>query len=454
MLGDFIRHAQDYAENAIGIMFRRERTQLIETIERSKVIYAPLGWQYHEQDKMWRASNGARLRFAYLERDADAEAYQGHSYSRVYVEEIGTFPSERPILKLMATLRSGAGVPVGFRATGNPGGPGHQWVKARYIDPAPSGWKIVRDQASGLERIYIPSRVSDNQFLGPDYVNQLKATGSSTLVKAWLEGDWSVVEGAFFDCWSTERHVVAPFTVPANWTRFRSFDWGSAKPFSVGWWAIAGEDHSFAIQGRHGTIPRGALVRYREWYGCIPGQPNTGLKLHAEAIAATILAKSVGEEFAYTVLDPSTFSEDGGPSHAERMMKAGLTGLRRGDNKRVSQKGAVGGWDQMRSRLVGDADGRPMIYTFSTCVDSIRTIPALQHDPDKPEDLDSDGEDHAADEWRYACMSRPYIRVAEQPKAKPKELIYEVNQQGQVVSNMSVMEIVQERMRRKKANGF
>ena len=105
VLGDFLEHADTYGENAIGLMIRRERTQLIETIERSKQIYGPLGWTFHEQDKMWRAPDGARLRFAYLETDADAEVYQGHSYTRVYVEEIGNFPSDKPILKLMATLR-------------------------------------------------------------------------------------------------------------------------------------------------------------------------------------------------------------------------------------------------------------------------------------------------------------------------------------------------------------
>src|SRR5678816_4589847 len=165
VLGDFIVHADLYGANAIALMVRRTRTELVETIERSKQIYGPLGAVYHEQDKMWRFPNGARLRFAYLERDADADGYQGHSYTRVYVEEIGTFPTAGPVLKLMACLRSGAGVPVGFRATGNPGGPGQSWVRARYIDPAPLGWRVVTDSVSGLERVYIPSRVSDNHYL-------------------------------------------------------------------------------------------------------------------------------------------------------------------------------------------------------------------------------------------------------------------------------------------------
>jgi hypothetical protein len=428
VLGDFVEHADSYGENAIGLMIRRQRTELIETIERSRAIYTPLGWTYHEQEKMWRAPNGARLRFAYLERDADAEAYQGHSYTRLYIEEIGNFPSERPILKLMATLRSGAGVPVGFRATGNPGGPGHQWVKSRYIDPHPMGWRIIRDALSGLDRVYIPSRVSDNHYLGADYVQQLRASGSAELVKAWLDGDWSVIEGAFFDCWSNEKHVVQPFAIPDDWMRFRSMDWGSAKPFSVGWWTVAGEDYSTG----NGIIPRGAIIRYREWYGS-DGKPNVGLKLTAEQVAngdealgiKGIKQREAKETIAYGVLDPSAFTVDGGPSIAERMAACtqGQIWFRRADNRRVGTLGALGGWDQMRRRLQGDGDGRPMLYVFSTCKDFIRTVPALQHDQDRPEDVDTDGEDHAGDEGRYACMSRPWIEEITNPKDAIAELV-------------------------------
>ena len=114
------------------------------------------------------------------------------------------------------------------------------------------------------------------------------------------------------------------------------------------------------------------------------------------------------------MLDPACFKEDGGPSIAERinrvLIQARLRPFHAADNSRVPQRGSMGGWDQMRSRLVGQ-DGRPMIYCFSTCAASIRTIPALQHDPTRPEDVNTESEDHTADEWRYACMSRPFVRV-------------------------------------------
>jgi hypothetical protein len=426
MLGEWISHQDLYGEHAIGLMVRRERTQLLETIERSRQIYTPLGAKFHEQDKYWRFPNGSRLRFAYLERDADAEQYQGHSYTRLYVEEIGTFANSAPIFKLMATLRSAHGVPVGFRATGNPGGPGHQWVRARYIDGAPLGWKITNSEFKNpwtneivtRDRVFIPSKLQDNRYLGTDYVANLQMVGNSQLVRAWLEGDWSVIEGAFFPEFSESRHVIPPFSIPGNWLRFRSADWGSARPFSVGWWAVATDDYTLSSR----VIPRGAIVRYREWYGQAQGQnANTGLKLTAEEVGLGIVQRETSGQAAeardlegktnitYGVLDPAAFAEDGGPSIAERIFRASGILFRRADNARISQRGAMGGWDQVRARLIGD-DGRPMMYFFSTCRDSIRTLPALQHDRDKPEDVDSESEDHAPDEIRYACMSRPYVR--------------------------------------------
>lgn len=400
--------------------FRRERTQLTELIERARSVLSPLGYKWHEQDKYFRGPKGGRLRFSYLESDSDADAYQGHSYTRLYPEEMGTFPSEAPINKLQATLRSGNGVPCQMKGTCNPGGPGHQWVKSRYrLDEYPQGFQVFRYEfvnpftKGKIEktRVFIPSKVSDNKFLGDDYVANLFQVGSEQLVRAWLTGDWSVIEGAFFDNWSTVRHVVRPFEIPKSWVRIRSMDWGYAKPFSVGWWAVVAEP----TQCGDIILPRGCLVRYREWYG--KSGPNEGLRLDAEDVAKGIAEREAGEKMDAAVLDPSAFAQNGGPSIAERMYTSHKIGFRPADNTRCGVRGAMSGWDAMRGRLHGDEDGNPMMVFFSTCLDSIRTVPFLQHDDHRAEDIDTDGEDHAADEIRYACNSRPWVRtpIAKEP---------------------------------------
>jgi hypothetical protein len=319
-----------------------------------------------------------------------------------------------------------------MKGTCNPGGPGHQWVKARYrLDTNPQGMEVYKFEFTNpftkkkieKTRVFIPSKVVDNKYLGDDYVANLFQVGSENLVKAWLSGDWSVIEGAFFPEWSTDKHVIRPFEIPASWTRFRSGDWGSAKPFSIGWWAVVGDDFAPPGEGERQVVPRGAIVRYREWYGA--SSPNIGLKLPAEDVADGILERERNEPrdiegnsaISYSVMDPAAFSSDGGPSIGERMAMRKVF-FRRADNARVSKRGAMGGWDQLRARLIGDGE-RPMIYFFSTCRDSIRTLPALQHDLTKAEDVDTESEDHAPDEIRYACMSRPYVKqIAKRPQDK------------------------------------
>jgi len=404
-IGDWIDHSNTYGQDAIGIFVRRKLTQLTEVIARTKALFPKLGAKYHEQQKTWTMANGARLKFVYLERDSDAEEYQGHSYTRIYVEEVTNFPSPSPINKLRATLRSGAGVPVGMRLTGNPGGPGHNWVKARYIDPDPRGFKVIAEETEveidgvkqmvKLERVFIPSKLGDNMLLmrnDPTYVLRLRQSGSEQLVKAWLEGDWSIVDGAFFDEFSELIHVkpsnLIQYATPQT-LRFRAFDWGSARPFSVGWYAIC--DGLWPLQD---PFPRGAIFKYREWYGA--KGPNEGLKMTAKEVGEGILEIEKNERIRYAVADPSIFIRNGGPSIAESMP---LCRWRRADNKRQP------GWEQIRQRLVGES-GVPMLYIGDKCEDTIRTLPVLQHDEKDPEDLDTDAEDHAADELRYACMSR------------------------------------------------
>jgi hypothetical protein len=410
-IGDWLIHSSQYGENAIGLFVRRKLVALSEVIARTKQLFYKLGAKYNEQKKEWLMPNGARLKFAYLDRDSDAEEYQGHSYTRLYVEEATNFPFPEPIMKLKGTLRSAAGVPCGMRLTGNPGGPGHLWVKSRYIDPNPLGYEIITEEEeveiepgvlikASIDRVFIPAKLKDNKKLlqsDPSYVLRLRQTGSESLVNAWLNGDWSGIDGRYFDEFDLDKHVITGrFVIPQHWNRFRAMDWGSASPFSVGWYAVSSGELD---------IPRGALVKYQEWYGW-NGKRNHGLKMSANLVARGILSREVDQNIRYGVADPSIFIQNGGPSIAEMMISEGCNWIR-GDNARQP------GWEQMRRRF--SQEPQPLLYFHESCEQTILTLPTLQHDEKDMEDLDTDSEDHAADETRYACMSRPLTKDPKRP---------------------------------------
>ena len=423
MLGDFLQDVQTYGSAWQGVLFRRTYGELEELIARSREIYPEAGATWFEQKHWWVWPNGARLRLRYLERDHDVTRYQGHQYTWIGWDELTQWPTDYPYRYLRGRLRSPHGVPTKrIRAAANPGGAGHQWVRAYFVSPAAGGYVPVFDNLTKHWRMFVPAKLRDNQVLlaaDPYYADRLRGLGSEALVAAMLEGDWDVVEGAFFDCWRTERIVVRPFEIPSHWLRFRSGDWGSATPFSFGWWAVASDDH--VLNERGVCVPRGAIVRYREWYGSVIPGSNKGIKLPADKAGQGLVERETSDpKLSYGVLDPSVFRDQGGPTIAEiinrELIKARLVPFREADNARIPRKGALGGWDQMRGRMIGDGDERSMIFCFNTCRASIDTIPVMQHDRDNPEDMATDGvEDHPADDWRYACMSRPWVREKQVP---------------------------------------
>lgn len=452
VLGKWALKALRYGDRFNAVMFRRTTVSSEDAIERSRQIYKPLGAEFNATRNVWRMPGGGRVAFAYLDKVQDADEYQGRNVTDAWVEEAGQYPDPTPIMRLFGVLRSAQGVPTQLIVTANPGGAGQHWMRDRYeLHPFPRKPKVLRREVGeGLfhDVAVIPSRITDNRILldnDPQYITNLHMVGSKELVRAWLEGDWSAVEGAFFDGWSEKRHVLRPFEIPQDWTRIRSMDWGFAKPSSIGWWAIVSDDYAVG-DGR--VLPRGCLVRYREVYTATA--PNVGMRLDVEALGALIKSKEQpGEEIRFSVADPAMGANNGGPSQLERLARMGLP-FREADNSRVGKNGAMGGWDQMRARLRGEAPDRPMIACFDTCKDSIRTIPVLQHDPNRPEDVDTEAEDHAADEWRYACMSRPWVPKRVEP-AKPTELQFEVKD-GRLVGNMSVREWIEAKKRKRQAN--
>ncbi len=380
--------------------------------------------------------NGSKIYLCHCQHDKNRFKYQGAEIHVLLIDELTHF-SEVIYRFLRGRCRKvGIAIPEKYEGLfprilcgSNPGNIGHQWVKASFIDGAQDGEiRQMPPAEGGMRRQFIKARLRDNPSLlrdDPDYEDKLSGLGSAELVRAMKEGDWSIIEGAFFSEWSEERHVLRPVALPPHWTRLCSGDWGSAKPYSFHWWAVASDDwqHPDGM-----IIPRGAMIAYRELYGIKqkPGggfEPDKGLKESSDIVARKVLTmegaefdahgtklKDADENIAYRVLDPAAFATVSGPSIAETMAREGCL-FRPADNKRVANAGAIGGHNEFRKRLKGDGEWRPMVYFFANCVHAIRTIPALQHDQRNAEDLDTNMEDHAYDSARYGCMSRPYLNT-------------------------------------------
>lgn len=387
---------------------------------RATELFPMIGGEWYEQKSEWRFPRFGRkvgseylqpiLRFRYLEDLRDIRLYEGHSYPWIGVDELGDWEDPQAFFRLLTINRYGR-YPIPFkriRATGNPGGRGHQWIKKYFVDPAPQGSKVLYDEQLKCNYLFILGTYLDNKIglmNDPDVPNRMNRAGSPALVKALKEGDFNVVAGAYFLFES--RHIIQPFEIAPHWTRFMAMDWGScgdADPFSIGWWAVS--DGVFDDKGLVPHFPRGHLVRFREWYGA--GMP----KVTVDVVAQGIRDREVGDVISYRVAGGDIGQKRGtGPSIAEMFSSEGIH-FQRADMRRIP------GWQLMNNFLGADGK-RAGISVFNSCVDSVAVIPAMQHDPKDANDVE-EANDHIADEWRYACMSRawPKDKVDKKPDVK------------------------------------
>ena len=378
--------------------------------------------EYRETKKEIVFPNGSVILFLYCAHERDADRFQGTEVDVLFVDE-ATQQTEEQMERLRACVRGVNDFPKRIYYTCNPGGVGHGWVKRLFID------RRYREGERAEDYAFIRSRVYDNRALmeaDPDYVRRLEAL-PSRLREAWLNGSWDVFEGQFFEEFRTEpdteaaraagceleteelkrqrrwTHVIEPIDLsrgPARgWTICRSYDFGYARPFSCAWWAVDYE---------------GVVYRILELYGCT-GTPNEGLKWTPERQFREIAR--IEREHPWLkgkpitgVADPAIWDASRGESVAETAARCGVS-FSPGDNNRIA------GWMQLHYRLQFDEAGYPRLYVFSNCRAFIRTIPLLLYDERRPEDLDSALEDHAADEARYFCMSRP-VRPLREPPAR------------------------------------
>lgn len=394
--------------------------------------------RYNDKDKVFKFTNGSSINFMYCAKDTDLDRLQGVEYDIIYLDE-ATQLTEHQMKTISACLRGANDFPKRIYYTMNPGGQGHTYIKRIFID------RKFEEGEDPDEYTFIQSLVTDNKVLmekQPDYIKQLEALPPK-LREAWLYGRWDIFEGQFFeefretpdpakaaeegceveDLLMQRRwtHVIEPFEPDHGWTICRSYDFGYNKPFSCAWWAV---DYD------------GVLYRIMELYGCTK-TPNEGLKWTPDKQFAEIA--KIEREHPWLrgkqingVADPAIWDASHGESIAEVAARYGVHFVP-GDHERIA------GWMQVHYRFQFDDEGYPRMYIFSNCKGFIRTIPGLMYSDTKPEDLDTDGEDHIADEVRYMCMSRPVKPiVAAEPEtiftSDPLDMLGDARKRGRVIT--------------------
>ena len=391
-----------------GLLLRHTTEELRELIFKSQELYPKIwkGIKWSERKMQWRAPSGARLWLSYLDRDDDVLRYQGLAFSWIGFDELTQWATPFSWNYMRSRLRSVShDLPVYMRATTNPGGRGHGWVKKMFIDPAPAGKSFeAQDIETGevlrypeghskagkalFKRRFIPARLMDNPYLAEqgDYEAMLLSLPEQQR-RQLLEGDWDIKEGAAFTEFNRDIHVVEPYTIPNNWVKFRACDYGYGSKSAVLWIAVS---------------PSEQLVVYRELYVS---------KVLATDLADMVLELEINDgNIRYGVLDSSLWHKRGdtGPSLAEQMITRGCR-WRPSDRSKGSR---VAGKNEIHRRLqVDDFTEEPRLVFFNTCTHTISQLPAIPLDKKNSEDVDTTSEDHLYDALRYGIMSRPRFSI-------------------------------------------
>lgn len=376
-------------KNVTCSIFRRTYPELEKSVILEALRVIPTSWyRYNKKEhRMYFTATGSILEFNYCLYDHDVYQFQSAQYDRIYFDELSHF-NKFQYIYLLSRLRSTKGIKTQVKSASNPGNVGHEWVKRRFISDQIPGKEIVRtdpETKSSYTTVYIPSKLQDNAYLMKDdtYVKNLMKLDRDDR-KALLEGDWDILKGQFFEEWRYDLHVTRPIEIPEWWTHIRCMDWGYTKPAVVLWIAFD---------------PQGDAWVYRELM--VTKTSDTDL-------ATRMIDLTGKQKINYTVADPSIWSVtqyERGESIAYRLVAAGIENIIKGDNNRIA------GWNVIHSYLQhNEAEKlKPKLHVFDTCTYLIESLPGLIHDDHDPEDLNTKGDDHAADALRYGLMTKPMI---------------------------------------------
>lgn len=422
LLMDFAQHVdQGFGPEWRGILFRESYPQLSDVIKKSKKWF-PRIWPkavYNKVDREWTFPNGEQLLFRHMNDPEDYWNYHGHAYPWIGWEELCNWVNDECYTRMMSCNRSTVkGIPRKIRATTNPYGRGHNWVRKRWHLPGMFGQIIRGNDEEGNkvpDRVAIHGSILENKILldsDPEYISTIRASARNPQeLMAWLHGSWDIVSGgAFDDVWNKDVHRVPVFQVPAHWNVFRSYDWGSSKPFSIGFWTEAtGEEVTFQ-DGRTWAPAPGSLIRIDEWYGTKEIGTNVGLFLPTREVAQRLNKKEkdmmdskiISRKPSPGPADNSIFDKDVDSDSIEVIFqKEGI----HWEHSNKSPGSRIRGLDLIRQRLVNASNKEgPGIFIGEKCEATLELLPRLMRDEKNPDDVDSEMEDHFYDEIRYAVL--------------------------------------------------
>lgn len=474
------RVGQGYGRHWRGIIFDREYKNLDDLVSKSMRWFPEFddGARFlsSKSDYRWIWRTGEELLFRAIKQESGYWGYHGQEFPFIGWNELTKYPNSNLFDMMMSCNRTSflpedhpliidgdvfnktgnvvfvqrkssramelklPEIPLEVFATCNPHGIGHNWVKQKFIDAAPAG-KIVKRVVNVFNprtqqredvvktQVHIFGSYRENKYLNPEYIAELEVMTDLNKRKAWLGGSWDIVAGGMFDdVWDTTVHKIAPFAIPRNWRIDRSFDWGSAKPFSVGWWAESDGSDVLLPDGTWRSTVRGDLFRINEWYGST-GKANQGLCMLANDVSAGIVERELKWGLHGRVTpgpaDNSIWDVENGNSIAADMARSvrvngsvysGIQWIR-SDKSPGSRKA---GWLRVRSMLKGalpvtriGANLQPVraprehpgLFVFNNCVKFFELFPVLPRDEVDPDDVDTDAEDHIGDETRYKVLS-------------------------------------------------
>ena len=361
------------------LILRRTFSELDKSLIRTSLALYPRAiYSFNSSSHTGRFKNGSIIDFGYCAAEGDVYQYQSAEYDVIRFDELTHF-TESQYVYLISRGRGANSYPKQVKSSTNPGGIGHSWVKARFVDPSPPGESFKG--SDGMERIFIPSLLDDNHFLiegDPGYRERLLALPEREK-KALLYGDWNIFEGQYFNEFDKNRHIISPFEIPSSWRKYRTVDYGLDRLACL-WIA---------------TSPEGKSYVYREY--C-----ESNLTI-SQAAAAILERTPAGEDIYATLAPPDLWhrSQETGKSKAVLFSEFGLNFTKTSNDREC-------GWLAIKEMLISRERG---IFFFSTCTEIIKCLPALTVDKLRPTDCANEPHEitHAPDALRGFAIfySRP-----------------------------------------------